>query len=47
MKSPIPACLSGTVKGNFPSLIPKTDQERVQNLNEFVYGVGVRGYREA
>lgn len=38
-EKPIPACLSGTVKGNFPSVIPKTDQERVQNLNEFVYGV--------
>lgn len=38
-EKPIPACLSGTVKGNFPSLIPKTDQERVQNLGEFVYGV--------
>jgi RNA ligase (TIGR02306 family) len=38
-EKPIPARLSGTVKGNFPSLIPKTDQERVQNLNEFVYGV--------
>lgn len=28
----IPAQLAGQVKGNFPSLIPKTDQERVQNL---------------
>lgn len=30
----IPACLSGKVKGSFPSFIPKTDQERVQNLQE-------------
>lgn len=28
----IPAQLAGQVKGNFPTLIPKTDQERVQNL---------------
>ena len=28
----IPAQLAGQVKGNFPSSIPKTDQERVQNL---------------
>jgi len=29
---PIPAQLSGKMKGNFPSFIPKTDEERVQNL---------------
>ena len=29
---PINAQLAGVVRGNFPSLIPKTDQERVQNL---------------
>lgn len=29
---PIPACLSGIMKGNFPSFIRKTDQERVQNI---------------
>jgi len=29
---PIPAQLSGAVKGNFPSFIRKTDQERIQNL---------------
>jgi RNA ligase (TIGR02306 family) len=28
----IPAQLAGQVKGNFPTLIPKTDQERCQNL---------------
>lgn len=33
---PIPANLAGTVKGNFPSFIQKTDEERVQNLtNEY------------
>ena len=30
----IPAQLSGLVKGNFPTQIPKTDQERVQNLKK-------------
>ena len=35
---PIPAQLSGEVKGLFPTLIPKTDQERVQNiLDKLVY----------
>ncbi len=33
---PIPACLSGVVKGPWPSAIPKTDEERIQNLtNEY------------
>jgi len=30
---PIPAQLAGQVKGNFPSQCPKTDQERIQNIN--------------
>ena len=29
---PIPAQLAGQVKGNFPGWIPKSDQERIQNL---------------
>lgn len=29
---PIPAQLRGLIKGNFPSEIPKTDQQRVQNI---------------
>jgi len=29
---PIPACLAGVMKGNFPSFIPKTDETRVQVL---------------
>lgn len=33
-EKPIPPQLAGQVKGNFPSFIPKTDQERVQNLVE-------------
>lgn len=31
-EAPIPACIAGEVKGMFPSQIPKTDQERIQNL---------------
>ena len=29
---PLPAELAGMAKGNFPSFIPKTDEERIQNL---------------
>ncbi len=31
---PIPVQLAGDVEGAFPSVIPKTDQERIQNLTE-------------
>lgn len=31
-EDPIPAQLAGRIRGNFPSDIPKTDQERIQNL---------------
>ena len=30
-ETPVPAQLAGTAKGNFPSFIRKTDQERIQN----------------
>jgi len=33
---PIPAELAGKMKGNFPSFIPMTDEERVQNLGDIV-----------
>jgi RNA ligase (TIGR02306 family) len=33
-EKPINAQLAGVCRGNFPSLIPKTDQERVQNLKK-------------
>jgi RNA ligase (TIGR02306 family) len=33
-EKPIPAQLAGQVKGNFPTLVPKTDQERIQNLKK-------------
>lgn len=39
----VPAQLAGQVKGNFPSLIPKTDQERVQNLVEEIAAATERG----
>lgn len=32
-EKPIPASLSGQVRGNFPSFIKKTDQERFQNID--------------
>jgi len=35
---PIPAQLSGIAKGLFPSFIPKSDQERVQNLTGKLWG---------
>ena len=33
-EKPINVKLSGIVRGNFPSFIPKTDQERIQNLTD-------------
>jgi RNA ligase (TIGR02306 family) len=39
----VPAQLAGQVKGNFPSLIPKTDQERVQNLVKEIAVASERG----
>jgi len=32
-EAPIPAAMAGEIKGMFPSVIPKTDQERIQNLS--------------
>ena len=34
-EKPLPAQLAGMAKGNFPSFIPKTDQERIQNLGKY------------
>jgi RNA ligase (TIGR02306 family) len=36
-EAPVPAQLAGQVKGNFPSFLVKTDQERVQNLQDCVF----------
>ena len=35
-EAPIPACLAGQMRGNFPSAVKKTDAERVQNLNRSI-----------
>lgn len=32
-EKPVPAQLCGTMKGSFPYFIPKTDQERIQNID--------------
>jgi len=34
---PIPACLAGQMKGNFPGFLNKTDEERVQNIPSSMY----------
>ena len=34
-EAPIPASLSGEMKGGFPSFLFKTDEERIQNLTNF------------
>lgn len=34
---PIPACLAGQMKGNFPGFLNKTDEERVQNIPISMY----------
>jgi RNA ligase (TIGR02306 family) len=39
----VPAQLAGQVKGNFPTEIPKTDQERAQNLVKEIAGAAERG----
>ncbi len=31
---PVPSQLYGLIRGNFPSFVPKTDQERIQNLKK-------------
>ena len=39
------AQLAGVCKGNFPSLIPKTDQERCQNMKNEIVGANEAGAR--
>ena len=36
-EAPIPGELAGQVRGNFPGFIPKTDQERCQNLGRDIF----------
>jgi RNA ligase (TIGR02306 family) len=40
---PMNAQLAGMARGNFPSLIPKTDQERVQNLKKEIANAAASG----
>jgi RNA ligase (TIGR02306 family) len=42
---PIPAQLAGEVKGPFPSLVPKTDQERCQNLVDVIVSANEAGVK--
>ena len=42
-EKPMNAQLAGMARGNFPSLIPKTDQERVQNLKKEIALVAEAG----
>jgi RNA ligase (TIGR02306 family) len=43
-EAPVPAQLAGQVRGAFPSLVPKTDQERVANLTSEWEDYKVRKY---
>ena len=42
---PVPAQLAGEVRGNFPTAVPKTDQERVQNLSAEIAAAAANGQR--
>lgn len=46
-EKPLPACLGGTARGNFPSFIPKTDQERVQNIRDLFEDWGHHTFQES
>lgn len=35
-EQPIPACLSGLVRGKFPEFLPKTDEPRIQNCSHLL-----------
>lgn len=42
-EAPIPAQLAGVARGNFPTEIPKTDQERVQNMQHEIAHAAANG----
>jgi RNA ligase (TIGR02306 family) len=44
-EKPLNAQLAGVCKGNFPSLIPKTDQERAQNLKKEIVAANEAGLK--
>lgn len=46
-EKPLPACLGGAARGNFPSFIPKTDQERVQNIRDLFDSWGHHQFQES
>lgn len=35
-EKPLAACLAGVARGNFPTDVPKTDQDRVQNMKKYL-----------
>lgn len=43
-EAPVSAQLAGLARGNFPSFIPKTDQERIQNLRRDLEGWAESGF---
>lgn len=45
-EAPIPGQLAGQVRGNFPGFIPKTDQERCQNLGVDIFVTNVDSHYE-
>lgn len=44
-EKPVNAQLAGMARGNFPSFIPKTDQERIQNLKKELTKYNEESYR--
>ena len=43
-EAPVPACLAGDARGMFPSAVPKTDQERIQNLSSKLNELSTHSY---
>lgn len=43
---PVPAQLAGTAKGFFPGFIPRTDQERCQNLEQEIFVDNINSFYE-
>jgi RNA ligase (TIGR02306 family) len=46
-EKPLAANLAGVARGNFPSFIPKTDQERVQNIRDLHVRFGDQEFEES
>ncbi len=43
---PVPTQLAGQVKGNFPTFVPKTDQERCQNMGKDIFVANADAFYE-